>query len=601
MKVIVLGSGPTEPIIGKNRKGRLQSSILIDNCILFDATPSIDLQLKNLNPKIKQIFITHAHMDCIAGLKLIDKYVDGFVNVYAMEHTLKWINKRLGKLKNVVMYKITDDSPIKVQNHIVTPILVEHSVLQPKFDPTLAYMIDGRLIYAEDVDYEFFYSEKANKLKKLMKSANLTILDGAMCVGKIRGHLNIFEAANYLKENRINNVCFTQIGKSCDKYSFEDLKRKIKEIDPSFDICYDGQTLELTDENYLQQEMPGMYLIEPHARMIWQGSKTLIIKGKNFRNSAGKLYYLIGGNNVYGIIKINLISPIGLKQFKELEPKHKITNEERSEWWNGKQELYAYNFTFTKRFDEPKTTAIPQGVQTFIRNVKFLNDRVLELIKDVPNYDPSKIDTDVLKDDFRIALAWYSSKKQGKDIRYSLEEIENLLQLIVSELIKRGIKFHPDKMTPNAREAFIKVSKRIETGKLSEFNPPFMNEFTEAVLIKDFISLIGSSVETNKYHDIDVLVRMSKPPEYLKRAIETRIYKMLPEDYGEKLHFVYGDAEGPHDVYIPLYDLKLSLLKPFKTVKMSKNRIEPLKPFIPMKPRKRFYQIDDIIKYMFGG
>jgi len=607
MQIRVLGSGPNEPVIGSGKTGRLQSSILVDKELLVDATPSIRKQLKE-NEVIKAVLITHAHMDCITGLRYIKHYTKGRVPVYSLKHTLEWIPKRIGKnvLKHIEPKEVKPYKAFKLLNKTITPIPVEHSVLQLQFDPTLAWRINN-LMYCEDVDYKFFFSDRAKKLKEYIKSADMTILDGAMCKGQIRGHLNLYQAANYLNERGYKNIQFIQVGRTCP--SHEELRKQVKAINKTYDVTSDGQVFESLQSIELYQDSEAIYLVEPHAKMIWQGNKKLIVKAKKFEGKIGKLLYLVGGNNCYGAIKIKKIKPISLQLFNKLRPLHRITEEERAKWWPDKKVLFAYEFDVVKRFEQPKLVKVPVGAQTFISNLEFLTElqlRAQELIKDVSQYDPSKVALKPLRDDFRIALAWYCSKKAGKKVKLSFEEIENLLQLIVEELIRRGnTVFHPEKMKPCAREAFRKIESRVKKGKLSESLlgkprvPKFAEHFNDAVLIKDFVSLIGSSVESNKYHDIDILIRSDSLSDYLKRALETRITKMLPAQFSDKLHFVYGDPEGPHDSFVPLYDLALVRLQP-EVVKMSAS-VAPMKPFLPMKPRKRFYEVSELIDYLFRG
>jgi hypothetical protein len=77
--------------------------------------------------------------------------------------------------------------------------------------------------------------------------------------------------------------------------------------------------------------------------------------------------------------------------------------------------------------------------------------------------------------------------------------------------------------------------------------------------------------------------------------------------FSDKIHFVWGDLEGPHDTFVPLYDLQLKKIQPLEVVKMQH---EPLSfdseqicllaaSFEPMKPSKRFYDVDDALAYMF--
>ena len=66
----------------------------------------------------------------------------------------------------------------------------------------------------------------------------------------------------------------------------------------------------------LQKSTKGINLASNHAKMIWQGNKDLIVKDTNTREAIGKLYYVVGGNDCYSVIKIKDVSQINLKQFK---------------------------------------------------------------------------------------------------------------------------------------------------------------------------------------------------------------------------------------------------------------------------------------------
>lgn len=466
MNVLVLGSGSSEGIEGKGKSRRTQSSVLIDGKLLIDATPSINEQLSDVDCSIEAVLITHAHSDAIDGLAQVPHFSDlQVIPVYAFKHTSEIIREHLKNSKVLNHFNIVEIEPnteIEVLDYSVFPVPVKHSVIQNEFDPTAAFMVND-FLYAEDVDYEFFLSDEAANLIELMKRAKLIFLDGAMCEGKIRGHLNIFEAAEKLSSIGIKNVVFTQIGKNCPEH--EKLVEKIKSYDKTYDIACDGMSID-TEE---------------------------------------------------------------LEEF--------------------------------------------------------------QLIHNIAEYNPKILPTKVLQDDFRIALAWYSAKKQGKDIKYTYEEILGLLKAIVNELKDRGIEFHPEKMKPYAREAFGKV-----VNELSQV-PDFTKYIKDATLIKDFISIVGSSVEKKDYNDIDILIRLSEPTGFIKRAVETRLYKMFPEELSDKLHFIWGDAEGPHDSFVPIFDLQLKALEP-KVIEMSESIL--FKPFYPMKPIKKFYIVKDAVDYCFS-
>jgi predicted nucleotidyltransferase len=167
------------------------------------------------------------------------------------------------------------------------------------------------------------------------------------------------------------------------------------------------------------------------------------------------------------------------------------------------------------------------------------------------------------------------------------------------ELKNRGTTFHPDKMKPYSKELY-KIVSGYEMSISDLSNPLLLEELKDKIVIKDFMSVCGSyATGKRKPNDVDVLVRMTEPPDYVRRAIEVRFLKDL--GWSDKVHFIWGDPEGPHDTYIPIYDLTITRIKPLKIVRMTEEIIElsSTSPFYPMKPSKRFYQVDETIKYMF--
>jgi hypothetical protein len=318
---------------------------------------------------------------------------------------------------------------------------------------------------------------------------------------------------------------------------------------------------------------------------------------------ASRIFYIIEDSLCYGLLKLKYPMKINLKEFEELQSKHQITEDERKKWWPGKEILYAYDFEVVKLFDKPRRVAVPQGADTFVQDFEFLEE--VELIQDFKSYDPQAHSNEVLRDDWRIACAWYSTIKEGRKLKHSVEDVIHIARLIYKELKKRGTEFHPETMTKHAKELFDIVSgvqKELSEYDLSD--PSILKEFEDKILIKDFISVCGSMVVpygNEKPHDIDLVVRMEQPTDYLKRAVEVRLLKDL--GFSDKVHFIWGDPEGPHDSFIPIYDLKITKIRPLKVVRMATEEIElsTLTPFNPMKPSKRFYQVDELLNYMFKG
>lgn len=127
-------------------------------------------------------------------------------------------------------------------------------------------------------------------------------------------------------------------------------------------------------EQYLSEVTDGFYLLDHHARMIWQKNKSLIVKSMKFENVEGKQFYLIGNNLAYSVIKINSVHPISLDMFRNLEEKHRISDKEAKNLFGSKKMLFAYEFEVIHNFDIPKMVAIPKDTTDFIAQVQFLSE-----------------------------------------------------------------------------------------------------------------------------------------------------------------------------------------------------------------------------------
>lgn len=121
----------------------------------------------------------------------------------------------------------------------------------------------------------------------------------------------------------------------------------------------------------------GLYLTPPHGRLIWDGKKTAIIKSIKLKSHLDTPIYLLSGDLAYGIIKLGEPKEINLEQFKSLESKHRIGEEERLKWWKDAKTLYYYPVSFIRRWDHPKRWKKQQGAQMFVKNVQFLEEQLM--------------------------------------------------------------------------------------------------------------------------------------------------------------------------------------------------------------------------------
>lgn len=90
--------------------------------------------------------------------------------------------------------------------------------------------------------------------------------------------------------------------------------------------------------------------------------------------------------------------------------------------------------------------------------------KILEKIDDVDGYDAKDVEDDVLRDDFRIVLAWYATLKEDGEFRYDEQTIRGLLKKILVEAKVRGanvIRFDPENMKESVRGFFMSVAREV--------------------------------------------------------------------------------------------------------------------------------------------
>ncbi|MHA1248756.1 MAG: ATP-dependent DNA ligase [Candidatus Helarchaeota archaeon] len=97
--------------------------------------------------------------------------------------------------------------------------------------------------------------------------------------------------------------------------------------------------------------------------------------------------------------------------------------------------------------------------KNFKEVIRLLQSHFSEKIQEIDKYNPERLQTEQLRDDFRIALAWYSRLEQGEVISgITKAKVKRLLKQIMEELIsRRNTTFHPEKMKPVSRKIFLEV------------------------------------------------------------------------------------------------------------------------------------------------
>jgi hypothetical protein len=120
-----------------------------------------------------------------------------------------------------------------------------------------------------------------------------------------------------------------------------------------------------------------IYLVSPHAELIAAKEKTMIIKSRDFSNECEKELVFCGPGLCFGTLKLKNPFCTSRAGLDELYPLHHVTPEEIQEWWPDVNEFYCYDIYDLAIWAQPRRAEIPQGVQTFIENVKLLDSQQL--------------------------------------------------------------------------------------------------------------------------------------------------------------------------------------------------------------------------------
>jgi len=579
MNLVFIGTGPAGriPREGANtpasksaeraysRDKRLQSSLFIsDECLLIDVTRDVEKQIAVHNiDNINNILITHASDETVGGLARLNQLAedDAKTNVYLEKETYNRISEMFDKdaLNSFDFKFIEPYKEYEIGNLKVIPVTMPYSDTPDKI-PNVGFILKndvGSVFYCPFTSAPSS-STMSQKSRELIEKADVIIWDGSLWDGKSKTHNSILKSKKKLLKLNNKLIFFTNIGINVPRW--KDAVRELKSIDSKFNIAFDGLSVSINELLDTPKKLSyGLYNAD--ANKIYSGEQKELILPSTLDDFVGKEMYLFDDEYAYGTIFLYEPETIG--------------------------ESYMFDFDFVP-YDEPKQAILPEEKFIILNEFRFieelLNKPYKDYIKSIPDL-PDK----VLIDDHRILHAWYSTLKKKKD--YSLkngwnaEDIWNAHKFVVAEMKKRGFQ-HNTPLTPNP--------PHLQSEEMSQ-DISFIDSFTDIVINDSFVSLVGSTIENNRLgNDIDVLIRMAEPTSFIRRAVETRMIKMLNEEYPElagKLHFIWGDEPGPHDTFVPLYDLVLKKREP-RVVQMSAMR--------PQKPNPNaYYDMKDLVDAMF--
>ena len=115
--------------------------------------------------------------------------------------------------------------------------------------------------------------------------------------------------------------------------------------------------------------------------------------------------------------------------------------------------------------------------------LNLMDEELIELIEDIREYDPSSPNNSQLRDDYRIASAWWATYKDPeKKIKFSREDIINIAKIIYEEIERRKKEdkmthiWNPKAMTENSRELYEIITRdsiigQADLGNYAEVKP----------------------------------------------------------------------------------------------------------------------------------
>jgi hypothetical protein len=89
-------------------------------------------------------------------------------------------------------------------------------------------------------------------------------------------------------------------------------------------------------------DLPGMYIVEPHAKWVYLGRKLALVLGQEAPNQLNKPM-LFCGKQVYGVIILREI--VSQFDFKATQRYHMVSDKDKAKWW-GSKPVFLYMFEF---------------------------------------------------------------------------------------------------------------------------------------------------------------------------------------------------------------------------------------------------------------
>lgn len=123
----------------------------------------------------------------------------------------------------------------------------------------------------------------------------------------------------------------------------------------------------------INPSMSGLYITEPHASLLYQDKQKAIIKTRLFKRLEEQ-NILVSKDKAYGVIQFNPPEKIDVDEFRKRYEDHKISNEERENWWGEKDNFFIYTIKEFEKFEQPKLIKSVSGAQVFVEGIEFIKE-----------------------------------------------------------------------------------------------------------------------------------------------------------------------------------------------------------------------------------
>ncbi|MEA1904856.1 MAG: hypothetical protein U9M97_03125, partial [Candidatus Hadarchaeota archaeon] len=523
----------------------------------------------------------------------------------------------------------------------IKPIKVVHTPTRETFAYLIKISPRFEILYAPD--YLELPIEK-------VRGVEMLILDGSSLKRDIHfegggGHASMERGLKYAEEIGAEYVVFSHIGHvEMASSELEKHLQKIASTIPSLKSCsvaHDGMTLTITKEEEpvfhkqltsnggaplipedLEEKAfptgPAMLLVSPHAELLATGEKTLIVKSKKFEKYvAAALYVVDPPHEVWARIRYAIPYEIDLEEFEKLSDSHRITKDERLEWWPDKKRLWAYPFKLLDSFIPPLYCEVPPGAQTFVKQIEpkmRLRKLNIEQFKaegvDEDMKDPEHRWRELLYDHSLLHKAWYDFKRGKIWEGWTKEIIIKYHAAVVDSLRSIGFPMQPSAIEITKKEKWACELDRLSR-KFEKTEPPKSKEETkewdeqrskilkrldknterlregfdalpeEIVWIPKVLSVSGAKIyaKDRMGFDTDIIARAEEEEGKfflripLGAGIGLKVERAMGTSFGYPVHWT-GSPYGPNWRFLPAYDLVLRKRKEFSIESMEEPDFE---------------------------